>query len=202
MAKTTPAMLLFEGEVHPEARAASKEDSMSKVNTLGRLFVALLLASLCCVAALGATTEFDVVQAAADAWLGSGKSPNINAQDLFANLNDGDASNDPFILSVRATSQYELGHIPGAVNIPWREVAQADNLAILPTDKQIVVYCYTGHTASQVTSLLNALGYDAINLKFGMTSWVLDPAIAPGRYDEMTQCKDDPYVVGAEPGSV
>ena len=81
-------------------------------------------------------------------------------------------------------------------------MCQADNLATLPTDKQIVVYCYTGHTASQVTSLLNALGYDAINLKFGMTSWVLDPVIASGRYDEIKDCKDYPYVTGTEPGSL
>ena len=175
---------------------------MSKVSTLGRLLVALLLASLCCVAALGAASEFDVVQAAADGWLSSGNPPNITAQDLFANLNDGDASNDPFILSVRSASQYELGHIPGAVNIPWREVAQTDNLATLPTDTQIVVYCFTGHTGSQVTALLSALGYNAINLKFGMTAWVIDPEIAPGRYDEIKDCKDYPYVEGAEPGSL
>jgi len=170
---------------------------MSKVNTLGRLLAALCFVSLCCGAVLGASSEFDVVQAAADAWLSSGNAPNITAQDLFANLNDGDASNDPFILSVRSASQYELGHIPGAVNIPWREVAQTDNLAMLPTDTQIVVYCYTGHTGSQVTALLNALGYDAINLKFGMTSWVIDPEIAPGRYDEIKDCKDYPYETDA-----
>lgn len=166
---------------------------MSKVNALVRWLVVSFLVSFCCLSVLGATNEFDVVQAAADAWLGSGNAPNITAQDLFANLNDGDATNDPFILSVRSASQYELGHVPGAINIPWREVARAENLATLPTDKQIVVYCYTGHTGSQVTALLSALGYDAINLKFGMTAWALDPEIAPGRYDEITQCKDYPY---------
>ena len=123
--------------------------------------------------------DFAVVQQAADAYLSAGKSPNISAPDLFEILNDGDPSNDPFILSVRSAEQYAKGHIPGAVNVPWREVAKAENLAKLPTDKQIVVYCYTGHTASQVTAILSSLGYDAINMKFGMTGWTTDPDVAP-----------------------
>jgi hypothetical protein len=42
-----------------------------------------------------------------------------------------------------------------------------------------------------VTALLNLLGYDAINLKFGITSWSLSiPGrdIAPERYDEDRDC--------------
>ena len=145
-------------------------------------------------------SEFELMSKAADAYLSSGKSPNITAQDLFNVLNDGDASNDPFVLSVRGASQYAKGHIAGAINVPWREVAKQENLDKLPKDRQIVVYCYTGHTASQVTALLNILGYDAINLKFGMTSWTRDTDIAPGRYQEVKDAKDYPYVAGDDPG--
>src|SRR3972149_1122132 len=98
-------------------------------------------------------------------------------------LNDGDASNDPFIVSVRALTDYEKGHIPGAINIPWREIANKENLAKLPTDKLIVVYCYTGQTGSQTTAILNLLGYNVKNLKFGMTSWTKDANVAPNRFD-------------------
>lgn len=156
------------------------------------LLASLLLASLM----TGCAGNGDAVREAADAWLSSGKSPNISAEDLYNDLNDGNSGNDPFILSVRSSDQYKLGHIPGAVNIPWRDVAKKDNLDKLPTDRQIVVYCYTGHTGSQVTALLNALGYDAINLKFGMTSWTMDKDIAPGRYVESEACKDYSYATG------
>jgi rhodanese-related sulfurtransferase len=40
--------------------------------------------------------------------------------------------------------------------------------AQLPTDKTIIVYCYTGQTASQTTAILRLLGYDAYNLSGGM----------------------------------
>ena len=111
----------------------------------------------------------------------------ISADALFENLNDGDTSNDPFILSVRSPEHYALGHIPGAINIPWKSVAELDNLAKLPKDKQIVVYCYTGHTGQIATTVLNLLGYDAINLKFGMMGWTKDDAVlATKRYGPET----------------
>ncbi len=160
----------------------------------------VLLAGVASASALTAS-EFELMSEATDAYLSSGKSPNITAQDLFNVLNDGDSSNDPFVLSVRAASQYAKGHIAGAINIPWREVAKQENLAKLPKDRQIVVVCYTGHTASQVTALLNILGYDAINLQFGMTTWTLDEDVAPYRYKEVTHAKDYPFVTGTDPGS-
>jgi rhodanese-related sulfurtransferase len=115
----------------------------------------------------------DTLQAAADAYF-SGGVKTISAADLFDNLNDGDTSNDPFILSVRSADDYAKGHVPGAVHIGVDELFIAANLAKLPTDQQIVVYCYTGQTASQVTSALRLLGYDAYNMLFGMQAWTMD----------------------------
>jgi hypothetical protein len=63
------------------------------------------------------------------------------------------------------------------VNIPTSELFIAANLAKLPPDKQIVVYCYTGQTASQVTSALRVLGYDAYNMTFGMQAWTMDTEV-------------------------
>ncbi len=141
------------------------------------------------------TSSSEVIREAADAYLSSDKAPNILAEELYGILYDGNPNNDPFILSVRSPEHYEKGHIPGAINIPWQEVAKQENLAKLPKDRQIVVYCYTGHTASQVTALLNILGYDAINLKFGMTSWTINRDIAPGRYEEAKHSHNYPLII-------
>ena len=97
--------------------------------------------------------------------------PVMAAADLFENLSDGDTSNDPLVVSVRAPDVYALGHIEGAINIPWRTIADDASLAMLPTDRQILVYCYTGHTGQVAATILRTLGYDAINLKFGMMGW-------------------------------
>jgi len=124
------------------------------------------------------TSDAEIVRASVEAYLSSSPSAATTAQTLYDNLNDGDTLNDPFILSVRATSAYEIGHIPGAANIPWRELASDSSaLKILPTDRQIVVYCYTGHTGGLATAALNLLGYDAVNLKWGICSWTSDPDV-------------------------
>lgn len=120
----------------------------------------------------------EIVRAASEAYAGNAAlAPTISAQDLYANLNDGDTSNDPIILSVRAANHYALGHIPGAINIPWREICDVNKLKMLPTDKQIVVYCYTGHTGGIATTALNLMGYDTINLKHGICSWTRDSTV-------------------------
>jgi rhodanese-related sulfurtransferase len=161
--------------------------------------VVLLAIGLLTTSCIGGSSAVGVVGEAADTYLSSDKLPNISAEELFLRITDDDPDNDPFILSVRSPEDYAKGHIPGAINIPWREVAKEENLAKLPKDRQIAVYCYTGQISSQITAILNMLGYDAVNLKFGMTSWTLNRSIAPGRYEESNDCKDYPVVLGPEP---
>lgn len=78
-------------------------------------------------------------------------------------------SDDYLILSVRKAEDYAKGHIKGAVNIPFGAGMQTA-LAELPKDKKIIVYCYTGQTASQTVAVLRMLGYEAYNLQGGMGS--------------------------------
>ncbi len=120
------------------------------------------------------------------------KAPKVvmTAPDLYDELNDGDSTDDPFILDIRSGDDFTDSHIEGAVNLPYREVFETDNLALLPTDKQIVVVCYSGHTASQITALLNTDGYDAIALKWGYAAWspmgsgsAFDPATGTNHYE-------------------
>jgi rhodanese-related sulfurtransferase len=74
-----------------------------------------------------------------------------------------------FIVDTRQCADYCKGHLPGAVNIPYQFLAKPWNLALLPTDNSpIVALCYTGQTGSQATVILNLLGYNAYNLRFGM----------------------------------
>jgi rhodanese-related sulfurtransferase len=132
--------------------------------------------------ATGETDAVAIVQARAQEFLADWK-PVMPADALFDNLNDGDDSNDPFILSVRKPEHYELGHLDDAYNISWKAVANTDNLDDLPTDQQIVAYCYTGHTGQVAATTLGLLGYDVTNLKFGMMGWTdSDEVLATARY--------------------
>jgi rhodanese-related sulfurtransferase len=155
------------------------------------LSLVLLFSAVGSAMAQEPTGDAAVIQAAAEQYLGAGTPPVISADALFENLNDGDPDNDPFILSVRSPDHYAIGHIPGAVNIPWKQIANPDNLAKLPTDQPIVVYCYTGHTGQIATTVLNMLGYDATNLKFGIMGWTEDDEVlATKRFGPDTDQRD------------
>jgi rhodanese-related sulfurtransferase len=78
-------------------------------------------------------------------------------------------SDDYVIVSVRQAADYEKGHVKGAINIPFGAGMQ-EGLAQLPKDKKIIVYCYTGQTASQTVGILRLLGYEAYNMSGGMGS--------------------------------
>ncbi|MDX9872651.1 MAG: rhodanese-like domain-containing protein [Clostridia bacterium] len=87
----------------------------------------------------------------------------IPEKDFVAKVKAGE---DMFILDIRQPDVYAQGHIKGAVNLPWG-TAISDNLAKLPADKTIMVYCYTGQTAGQTVALLNIAGFDAKSVNLG-----------------------------------
>lgn len=139
--------------------------------------------------------QTEVVRAALDTWISSGNPPVITAQALLDNISENPAD-DPYILSVRSATHYAIGHIPGAANIGWRAVGTAANLTELPMDRQIVVYCYTGHTGQLATTALAAMGYDTINLKFGMCSWTSADSVRATTCFSEDQVVDGPTETG------
>ena len=139
----------------------------------------------------------ETVEGAALAYFAGGFKA-TKAADLFANLNDGDDSNNPVILDVRKPEDYAAGHIPGAVNVAVKDLFTTAMLAKLPADKQIVAYCYSGQTASQATSALRMLGYDAYNMQFGMPAWaIIDETSTP--VWNVSKSLNQPLVLGSEP---
>ncbi|MFC1933737.1 rhodanese-like domain-containing protein [Chloroflexota bacterium] len=127
-------------------------------------------------AAVAEKTEIDVVKDAVAAYL-SNKAGNMNASDLNMKIAEGDA---PYIVSLRSAEDYAAGHIPGAVNMKFSD------LSTLPKDEEILVYCYTGQSASFAAAVLGVMDYDVQNLLHGMSSWSTDPAVYKKRFDPAT----------------
>ena len=69
---------------------------------------------------------------------------------------------------MRSADDYAKGHVPGAVNLGLATLFTKETLSTIPAGKPVVVVCYTGQSASQATSVLNMLGYDASALLHGM----------------------------------
>jgi rhodanese-related sulfurtransferase len=81
---------------------------------------------------------------------------------------------DLFVIDVREPSELEAnGHVPGAVNIPVKTLA--DNPALLPADLDapIVVYCKSGTRSTWAWTILSALGYTNVrNMAAGFDGWL------------------------------
>lgn len=79
------------------------------------------------------------------------------------------ADEGALLLDVRETAEYREGHAPGAVHIPYEQLAQ--RLADLPRARDIVVYCAAGVRSALAASILEAASLPVANVRGGFTSW-------------------------------
>lgn len=64
------------------------------------------------------------------------------------------------LVDVREPSEYQSGHIPNAINIPLRTLAQTLNK--IPRDRSVVLYCSTGYRSAMGVMTLHLLGYENV----------------------------------------
>lgn len=80
-----------------------------------------------------------------------------------------ESGNAPLILDVRTAEEYAAGHIPGAINIYFREIGE--RLDELP-DGPIVVYCERGIRANIAEKTLYDAGIDSVfHLEGDISAW-------------------------------
>jgi len=117
--------------------------------------------------------NYTVIQQAAQEFFAPAPDGSCVPRSLFAETLGTNASelSKYWILDVRAPDDYAAGHIAGATNIPITEVFKPENLAKLPKNQPILVVCSSGTSASMSTSVLNLMGYDAWQLRYGIGSW-------------------------------
>jgi rhodanese-related sulfurtransferase len=74
------------------------------------------------------------------------------------------------VIDARDKDQYIKEHIPGAVNIEWRQVlAKRDTI---PNSKPVLIYCNTGTLSAQAGFALRIAGYDNVRiLQGGFAEW-------------------------------
>jgi rhodanese-related sulfurtransferase len=92
------------------------------------------------------------------------------ANELLTQLGAPDA---PLVLDVRSAEEYAAGHVPGAINVPHREVEAW--LARTPQDpeREIVVYCKAGVRAALALDTLHQHGQShARHLAGDYDGWV------------------------------
>ena len=96
----------------------------------------------------------------------------ISADEVFSN------PQKYFIINLERKDKYEDGHIPGAVRYkPEATLGFTEEMATIPSDKTVVVYCGTGHNSGFATAFLRLFGYDARTLKYGNNSFMYDKMV-------------------------
>ncbi len=76
---------------------------------------------------------------------------------------------DVFILDVREPAEFKDGRIPGAVNIPIRDLPK--RLGEIPKGKPIIVYCGIGHRGAMALLFLKGQGYNVKSILGGYKAW-------------------------------
>ena len=82
-----------------------------------------------------------------------------------------DSSEEHIILDTREQDEFDSGHIPGAILIPYTEI-ENKAIELLPDkDKLILVYCRSGRRSKIATESLAKLGYTNVKEFGGIIDW-------------------------------
>jgi ArsR family transcriptional regulator len=75
------------------------------------------------------------------------------------------------VLDVRPAEEYESGHIPGAINVPLKDIEKC--IADLPGGQDVIAYCRGSYCvlAFEAVAILRERGFEARRLEEGYPEW-------------------------------
>ncbi|QIB76330.1 sulfurtransferase [Halogeometricum borinquense] len=109
-------------------------------------------------------------------------SPLVEYEFVLDSLDDKAA----VVVDTREAWEFEEGHLPGAVNLDWRELVDEETRGLKPADeleailddvgitpdRRVVLYCNTARRISHTYVVLRSLGYENIAFYEGsLTEW-------------------------------
>ena len=121
---------------------------------MGRIVIAIVLGVMVATVAFADGAE-------------STQAPSVSAAELHALRKSGVA---PVVIDVRTSEEYASGHIPGAVNIPFDQVAE--RIAEVDAPHGVALYCMIGPRARKGEFALLAASYEKVfHLEGGLAAW-------------------------------
>ena len=89
---------------------------------------------------------------------------------IFAEQIPRDEYAKMMVIDARDAAQYAKEHIPGAVNIEWRQVLAKSG--DIPKNKPVLIYCNTGTLSAQAGFALRVSGWENVKiLQGGFAEW-------------------------------
>ena len=82
-----------------------------------------------------------------------------------------DSGEEHIILDTREQDEFDEGHIPGAILIPYTEIESKAEEMLPDKDKLILVYCRSGRRSKIAAESLAKLGYTNVKEFGGIIDW-------------------------------
>ena len=92
----------------------------------------------------------------------------ITAEDAKKIMDSGE---EHIILDTREQDEFDEGHIPGAILIPYTEIENKAEEMLPDKDAQILVYCRSGRRSKIAAESLTKLGYTNVKEFGGIIDW-------------------------------
>lgn len=76
------------------------------------------------------------------------------------------------IVDVRTPSEFEKGHLAGALNINWNDESFDEQIALLDKSAPIFLYCHSGGRSGRAYERLKEMGFEHVfDMQGGMLAW-------------------------------
>ena len=95
----------------------------------------------------------------------------ITAEDAKKIMDSGE---EHIILDTREQDEFDSGHIPGAILIPYTEIENKAEEMLHDKDKLILVYCRSGRRSKIAAESLSKLGYTNLKEFGGIIDWTYE----------------------------
>ena len=82
-----------------------------------------------------------------------------------------ESGEEHIILDTREQDEFDEGHIPGAILIPYTEIENKAEEMLPDKDAQILVYCRSGRRSKIASESLAKLGYTNVKEFGGIIDW-------------------------------
>ncbi len=129
---------------------------MNLLQTIYKRFVLLFILLLCCINIVACSSTIAA-------------NKQINSAELVELIKVNKA---PVILDVRTSEEYLQGHIPGAINIEYRELPSRIHEVRNLGKRKIVVYCERGVRANIAEETLKKADFnEVLHLEGDMSGW-------------------------------
>lgn len=93
----------------------------------------------------------------------------MQKNELLAQIKEGKS---PIVVDVRSTSEYQSGHVPGAMHVPFWTAFTTDQMDEYEKKAPVILYCEHGPRAGIAKLALSISGFENISYLDGhMTAW-------------------------------